>query len=304
MKDVLIIGKTGRLGKEFVYQLGPHKVTAIGRTEVDLTDLKKLEFFLKQNPHRVVINCAALNGIEACLKSPGEAFIINSVAPAVMADAVASYGGLFVHFSTDYAITGEGHPRAWKESESGTPCSLYGLSKRQGEEGVIECAENFLIFRVASIYGDDLGGSLSPVKNFLANKRALTDNKVLHQQTTPTSVRTIVRVVREVIRIFLKRGHAVSGLYHLASMVPVYKHDFARVALKLYLDEDAPQILCGQLPIQRPVYSCLDTSKIKTTFSLTLPTVWDDLYESARLWRLKTNRPPLPPCTQFSPKLA
>lgn len=304
MKDVLIIGKTGRLGKEFIAQLGAHKVTAIGRSDVDLTQLSQLALYLRNNPHRVVINCTAFNGMEACINDPGRAVTINSAAPAVMAAEIAAYGGMFVHFSTDYAVTGHGLALSYGEGAEGKPCSFYGLSKRHGEETVKDCGEKYLIFRVASLYGDDLAGSLSPVRNFLAGKRGLTDNKVLHQNTTPTSVRQIVKSVKDAIQVALKRPTQCSGLYHLVPEGPVWKHDFGRVALKLYLDEDVPQLLCGQLALQRPVYSLLDNTKFKGTFGLTLPTVWEDLYESARLWRQKNGRPSLPPCDQYTPKLA
>ena len=305
MKDVLIIGKTGRLGKEFISQLGAHKVTAIGRSDVDLTQLSHLAFYLRNNPHRVVINCAAFNGMEACLNNPGRAIIHNNAVPAVMASVLAEQRSLFVHFSTDYAITGDAPVTKQTENSDGNPCSIYGFSKRQGEEAVKAYATDYLIFRVASIYGDDLEGSLSPVRNFLAGRKDLSDNKVLHQYTTPTSVRQIVKSTRAAIQAYLKQGgSSFSGLYHLVPEGPVWKHDFGRVALKLYLDEDVPQLLCGQLALPRPVYSLLDNTKFKSTFNITLPTVWEDLYESARLWRRKTGRSPLPPCTQYTPKLA
>ena len=278
----LLLGATGRLGKRF-YEDQKEPPLAPTRKELVLTDFAKLREYILDLKPALIINCAAMNGLEACETRPDLAFAINTQAPATMAAAAHVYGATFVHFSTDYAAVGE---------ETSTDAQrvswlAYGTSKRLGEIAIASAAlDNYLIFRVSSIYDSaDMGGALDAVRQWNAQKGTLAAPiKVLRQLTTPISTRTIVEKTNEALKGFREGPSRYTGLYNLVTSDPEWKTDFALEALRLFANVESVALTTGTLALPRPWVSVLPNDAFTSTFC-DLPTALEDLQTEYERWQ-------------------
>ena len=152
---MLVFGGSGRTGQVMVRvarQMG-WQVQAPTHAECELADARAVSDLVLGSDAALVVNAAAISGLEACLDDPLQAHVVNAVAPAAMALACRHTGARFVHLSTDYVLDGR---RAGKKSESAKckPVSVYGESKREGELQVLEALPGALVARVSWICGN------------------------------------------------------------------------------------------------------------------------------------------------------
>jgi dTDP-4-dehydrorhamnose reductase len=110
----LIISGTGLLGSrlaalsdyDFTYRSGDPGPDRERAHRLDLRDLAALRSLLIEGRPRVVILSAAMTDVDACEEEREGALRVNYEAPAVVAEAVRSYGGYLVFISTDYVFDG------------------------------------------------------------------------------------------------------------------------------------------------------------------------------------------------------
>lgn len=215
---VLLTGSTGRLGGAFLSLWGnstdcPYEVVALTRDDVDLSKPDDLRRALERlSPEvDVIVNPAAVSGLEECLDHPELAQAVNVEAPRVMAEFCAEKGIRFVHFSTDYVFGGEKEGRKSEDDETGA-VNVYGMSKREGELAVLESCPDALICRVSWLFGPASPSRLSHFDHVL--NRALTGESqrlIGDKFSMPTFTYDIVRWVE----VLLKNQR--SGVYHLCN---------------------------------------------------------------------------------------
>ena len=140
---MLLFGATGRTGqvlRKAAEQAG-YEVLAPTHAECPLEQVEMVSDLVLASGANLVVNCAAISGLEACGDDALQAHLVNAVAPAAMALACRHTGARFVHLSTDYVLCGQ---RAGLKNEAAKcrPVSCYGESKREGEQiGRASCRE-------------------------------------------------------------------------------------------------------------------------------------------------------------------
>ena len=105
---VLIFGASGRTGQvmQQLLEREQHEVLAPAHAECPLENAEGVSDLVLGCGAQLVVNCAAISGLEACAADPLQAHLINAVAPAAMALACRHTGARFVHLSTDYVLDG------------------------------------------------------------------------------------------------------------------------------------------------------------------------------------------------------
>jgi dTDP-4-dehydrorhamnose reductase len=173
----------------------------------------------------MVVNCAAISGLEACAADPLHAHLVNAVAPAAMALACRHTGARFVHLSTDYVLEGQ-RPGLKNESTRCKPANVYGLSKREGEQQVGEALDSALILRVSWVCGNPAKPSF--VEGTLGKALAKAPlAAIADKYSLPTDAADIVRVVLELLPL------QVSGVLHVCSGgEPLSWYDCANIVLQ------------------------------------------------------------------------
>jgi len=151
---VAITGTTGRVGAALANHFsGRHEVIALPRGLFDLADPDGMAALLDSLECDVFFNPAGLTGLEACEDNPALAHRLNAAAPAELAAWAAARGVRLFHFSTDYVFSGE-TPGFRTEDELASPLSVYGRSKRAGEDAVL-AHPGTCVVRVSWVFGPE-----------------------------------------------------------------------------------------------------------------------------------------------------
>ena len=82
----------------------------------------------------------------------------------------------FVHFSTDYVFDGLAS-RPYNEEDPARPISVYGQTKRLGEQLLLSVDSDHLVIRVSWVFGPDKPSFVDQVLDLerLPNVRVLLD---------------------------------------------------------------------------------------------------------------------------------
>jgi dTDP-4-dehydrorhamnose reductase len=230
----LVLGAHGRVGSILVQRLqeAGYPVIAWGRTDCDFNCPENVEHLIRSNPADVVVNCAAISGIEACFDDIITAHNVNVMSPEVIAHVCAQEGKHFIHLSTDYVLDGR-RPGLKDESSKCKPINIYGESKWEAEMRISEAYPQALIARVSWVFGNPKRPSFpESILNRIIQGEAL---KVISDKfSMPTSVDELA----DWLILFSQAGDQMpSGILHLCqSGDPVSWADYARAVIEIATD--------------------------------------------------------------------
>jgi len=261
---VVIIGSGGRLGAALMRE---HRdrfdVTGFNHAQLDLGDAEKLREKLGPLDFDVLINAAAFTNVDLCEKEREQAFQINAEGPRFLAEICRERKAKLIHISTDYVFDGEKR-EPYLESDPANPISVYGESKRAGEENVLAVEDRNLVVRVSWVFGPDRPSFIDAVI-----KRARTEEHVdaiADKFATPTYTKDIA----EMLPRFFETDQA-GGILHFANAGECSWQEYAQHALDCCHQLGVPLKARTVAPLKlsdmknfiarRPIYSVLSTSK-------------------------------------------
>src|SRR6266568_6967295 len=152
---LLVIGSAGRLGAALMreYQ-AEYDVAGFNHPQLDLSNFDEIREKLDETDFDVLINVAAFTNVDLCETQPHQAFRINAEAPRALAEICGEKNAKLIHFSTDYVFDGRKR-KPYTEEDEANPISVYGESKRAGEENVLAVKGRHLVVRVSWVFGPD-----------------------------------------------------------------------------------------------------------------------------------------------------
>ena len=275
---ILVTGANGQLGRELFDLQSKLQGYAWRFTDVDsldLTDFASFENFMTDFSPGFVINCAAYTAVDQAENNHAAAYLLNSEAPAFLADMCRKYNAKFIHISTDYVFDGESSI-PYNEENTPNPQSVYGASKFKGETKVVENNHDSLIIRTSWLYSTYGSNFVKTLLRLGSEREELS--VVFDQIGTPTYAHDLAAVIIEIIRQSTFNGKWVPGIYHFSNEGVCSWFDFA-VAI-----HQIANISCRVKPIEskdfptlakRPSYSVLNKAKIKSTYGFEIP-YWRD----------------------------
>lgn len=296
---IVLFGKTGQVGRALQSALARSgQVIAPGRPQhgsglravaverasphglwqADFLDPAQLfEHTLALSPD-VIVNAAAYTAVDEAEQNQTTAMLVNTEAPAALAQAAAQCGALLIHYSTDYVFDGTG-TRPWAETDIARPANIYGRSKLAADQAIARSGCRHLIFRTSWVYSRQGRGFLQQMMQMGMSRYCV---RVVNDQIgAPTSACLIADITAAAIDKYRRHPAAIEdGLYHLAasgqtSWFDYACHIFARMrtnGLDLALDRVVPvSTLEYSSPARRPLNSRLDTGKLAGAFGLSLP---------------------------------
>lgn len=152
---IVIIGSNGRLGAALAREYHKnYEIIEYIRATLDVENLPQLRETLHAIDFRLLINCAAFTNVDLCESQRERAFLINAEVPRELAEICRAKNAKLIHFSTDYVFDGEKRT-PYTESDPARPISVYGESKRAGEERVLAVQDRHLVVRVSWVFGPD-----------------------------------------------------------------------------------------------------------------------------------------------------
>lgn len=283
LPTIVVTGGGGQIGGRLRVALAPlGRVVAPTRAELDLGDEGAIRALLRRLRPDVVVNAAAYTAVDRAEEERDRAFRINADAPRVLAEEVQRQRGLLVHYSTDYVFDGTKR-EPYVESDPTAPLSVYGASKRAGEEAVEAVGGRYLVLRTTWIYD---GRGQNFLRTMLRLAREREELRVVSDQIgAPTWARAVAEATARVVARCGPDGggdglaESSSGIYHLSASGETSWHAFARAILAA--DPRREEQRCRSVvpiptreyptPARRPLYSVLSNERIAGTFGVRLP---------------------------------
>jgi len=151
----LVTGAAGMLGRDLVAVLATagQPVTALTRSDLDVTDRAAVAAAVAEAAPHTVVNCAAWTAVDEAEVHEDEALLVNGQGAANVAGACASSGARLVQISTDYVFAGDAG-RPYPEDAAARPHTAYGRSKLAGEQAVLAALPGAAyIVRTAWLFG-------------------------------------------------------------------------------------------------------------------------------------------------------
>lgn len=280
---ILLFGKGGQVGWELQRSLAPlGELVALDFDSTELhADFSRPEAMadtvLKIRPD-VVVNAAAHTAVDKAESEPDLARKLNATSPGVIAQAAQQIGALMVHYSTDYVFDGSGR-KPWKEDDATGPLSVYGSTKLEGEQLVVQRCARHLIFRTSWVYAARGGNFAKTMLRLAKERERLT--VIDDQFGAPTGAELLADVTAIAIREAY-RDPSKGGLYHLVAGGETTWHGYARFVLEqaqaagveLKASPAAVEPVSTSAfptPAKRPHNSRLNTDKLQNAFGIRLP---------------------------------
>lgn len=279
--NILVTGANGQLGNE-IQKVSKHSQdhyiftdVCDGYEKLDITNLDAIRQMVAQLDVKCIINCAAWTNVDAAETAGDIVEQLNAKAPENLAMAMKEVGGLLVHISTDYVFGGDPYNTPCQEDQKGSPTGVYGQTKLHGEQRILATGVKHIIIRTAWLYSE-FG------KNFVKTMLSLTATKpqlkvVFDQCGTPTYAGDLADVIYDIIEN--RKFDNNEGIYHFSNEGVCSWYDFTKVIAQMAGHTTCDIQPCHSdefpSPVKRPAYSVLDKSKIKDTFSITIP-YWTD----------------------------
>ena len=154
MLKVWIAGSGGQIGTAINEMLDPLEIEVFNtdERELNITNTDEVLSFGEINRPDVIINCAAVTDPEQCEKDPEHAYRVNALGARNLSIVARKVGAKIVQFSTDDVFDGLSK-RPYTEFDDTNPKTVYGRSKRAGENYVKEFTGKHFIIRSNWVYG-------------------------------------------------------------------------------------------------------------------------------------------------------
>ena len=278
---VAVVGSGGRLGAAIVRVLEAdpnYTVVAFPRRVMDLNQPFQIRTLLGEADFDVLINAAAYTAVDDCEKYPDQAFQINAEAVGLMAKICDKRGARMIHISTDFVFDGK-KETPYTEEDEPNPLSVYGKTKFQGEQALLERSSDNLAVRVSWIFGPDRPGFPDwLVQNaMVAEGFAVVKDKI----GSPTFSSDCARYLKPL----LSGDNAIGGIIHLSNTgAPVWVDwgqfcldQVAAAGIELKTSQ-LGGIAMKDLPVfvaERPHYSALSTEKYEKLIG-SAPRSWQE----------------------------
>lgn len=269
---ILVIGQSGQVARSLMERAGSlHGIETItaGRTQIDLEDARSVGEGIARVKPDLVVNAAAYTAVDKAEEDIERAFAVNGDGAGFAAAGAARLGVPFIQLSTDYVFSGE-KPEPYSESDDTDPLSVYGKSKRLGEQRVLDAHPSPLILRTSWLFSP-FGVNFVRTMLRLGAERPLL-RVVDDQWGNPTSALDLASAI---LRIAPGLQHG--GTYHLCGSTHATWCSFARGIF------DASRLLGGPsahveaitssdypTAARRPANSRLSTNAFSTRFGFEL----------------------------------
>ena len=270
--NILVTGCNGQLGKEFqkLSNIYPeHNWIFTDINKLNICEEHSVNSFFQNNTIDVCINCAAYTAVDKAEDEVDLARAINAIAVSYIANACKTTKTLLVHVSTDYVFDGTSE-RPYLEDDSVSPNSIYGKTKAEGEQNIISSGCSYIIVRTSWLYSS-FGNNFVKTMLRLGSEREFV-NVVDDQNGNPTWAYDLANAILLLIHRFENRE--VKEIFNYSNEGTSPWNNFAEAIF--YIGNKN----CEVRPIStkeygskanRPAFSALDKTKIKTFTGIKIP---------------------------------
>lgn len=276
---VLVTGANGQLGQAIKFVAGNYpKIDFVfcSSSDLDITNNENCESVFKSIKPNFCINTAAYTAVDKAESEPEKAHLINCIGAKNLAESCKKANAKLIHISTDFVFDGS-KKAPYNETDLPNPKGVYGLTKLEGEKAIQEVLDAYFIIRTSWVYSQ-FGNNFMKTMLRLASER--TSLSVVNDQIgTPTNAVDLANAILKIVETNSSNSHF--GIYNFSNEGQCSWFDFAKKIFEINeVKIDLNPIPTTQFPTpaERPKYSVLDKTKIKTTFGIAIQS-WEDSLE-------------------------
>lgn len=271
MDKILVTGSNGQLGSELRVLSEAYDAYFVFTDiqDLDITDKVAVQDFLVRQEITVIFNCAAYTAVDKAEEDFVTADKVNHVAVRYLAESAKLLGIKMIHVSTDYVFDGQSF-LPYQEGDKTDPKSVYGMTKRAAEDAMVGLQiPNSVILRTSWVYSTFGNNFVRTMRRLGAEKDQI--NVISDQIGSPTYARDLAQCMLEILP---KISNLETEIYHFSNEGVSSWYDFAVAIMEISgLTCTVNPIPSSQYPTpaQRPFYSVLNKSKIKSHFGVEIP---------------------------------
>ncbi len=283
MSKILVTGSNGQLGSEIrkTSSSFEHEFHFTDVDELDIADLKKLKEYFTQYNFDVIINCASYTAVDKAEEEAELAETINISACKNIAKLCKEHNVRLIHISTDYVFDGKNY-KPYIENDNTYPQSVYGKTKLEGENEILNILSDAIIVRTSWLYSEFGNNFVKTIIKFAKERKKL--DVVFDQIGTPTYAVDLAKALLNIVPKIkqIKKNE----IFHYSNEGAISWYDFAKAIIEIN-DIDCEVIAVDSTEFQRaaprPFYSVLDKTKFKKEFNISIPYWKDSLKKCLRI---------------------
>lgn len=221
---ILITGANGQLGTDLKKILDDEKRNYIATdvSNLDITDISSIRNFVKDKNIDTIINCAAYNNVDKAEEESTLCAKLNTFAPRDLAIVAKEIGADYITYSTDFVFDGK-KDSPYTEEDIPNPLSVYGKTKYEGENLVMESYDRAFVVRTSWVFGIGNNNFNKQVINWSLSKDELSI--VDDQISSPTYSKDLASFSLKLLET------KKYGLYHFSNDGEASKYDQAKYVL-------------------------------------------------------------------------
>lgn len=277
---VMILGSNGQLGKSLkqYFQKTRYKCYFFNRSDLDINDhitLNKKFISIKPN---IVINSCAYTAVDKAEENFEEANNVNNLSVGVLAQQCLNNNCFLVHISTDYVFDGFSES-PYKEDDKKNPTGVYGRTKLNGENKILNSGCKFCIIRTSWVFSEFGNNFLKTIINLASENDEIS--VVSDQKGAPTYSGDISRAIITILP-FIENGAITNEVFHYSGKTFCSWYEFAKIIIEIAKEENMlkkalklKSILTIEYPTlaKRPLNSSLSSEKMCAQFNIK-PSDW------------------------------
>lgn len=271
---VFVTGVKGQLGYDVVEELKRRGLEAIGVDidEMDITDAQSVDRVICEANPDAVIHCAAYTAVDAAEDNVDLCRRVNADGPLNIAKTCKKLDIPMIQISTDYVFDGQG-TRPWEPEDPCQPINVYGLTKYEGEQAVMNTLDKFFIVRIAWVFGINGKNFVKTMLNLGQTRDHLT--VVNDQFGSPTYTYDLAKVLVDMVQT------DKYGIYHATNEGICTWYEFAcEIFRQAGMQVQVDPVSADNYPAKakRPSNSRMSKDKLEVNGFDRLPT-WQDALE-------------------------
>lgn len=256
---VLVTGANGQLGADVVrlFSQKEYEVFGLERSQLDITNDMMCNHVIDDIQPNVIIHCAAYTAVDNAETDQDNAYSVNAIGTRNIAIAAERVGAKVCYISTDYVFDGTS-TIPYVEYDNTNPLTVYGKSKRAGEQLVQSLCSRWFIVRTSWVYGVN-GNNF--VKTMLKLGKERDSLQVVNDQWgSPTSTCDLAAFLEELV------ATEKYGVYHASNTGTCSWYEFAKAIFEVaQMPVKVEPCTTEQFPrpAPRPRYSVMEPLAIR-----------------------------------------
>lgn len=264
---ILITGAKGNVGAYLCSVLSKsHTIYGLDKTKLNIIDKIATEKTLIELKPDAVIHTAAITNKYICEYNDSLAYSVNTVGTLNIANC-CNYLNIPILYLSSTDVYGDIKSSPYSESDECTPINAYSKSKLGAEQLIQTICTKFFILRTSNIFG----GNDCFVRKLIKGKHT-----AIYLFSNPTLSVTYIEDLTKVLQLLLATDKY--GIYNYANEGCISKSqllnsviEFGNLNIPLIVNSDK---LLSNL-IKEPKYTCVDSSHIKYSLNIEIPS-WND----------------------------